>query len=290
ILKALQVERSFKPDIVHVHWPIPNVLWALPFGGKKVLTFHNTELSLMKKLGKLGRVFVPLLKKADFFTFNSTFTRDRFLQIVGDLGKPYRIVPLPVGWTPEVRDTVKERGRVLFVGRLVYWKGGDILLRAAKILKEKGIDLKVVFVGDGPERERWMRLAEDLNVNAEFKGWLSGRELSEEYAKAWLLVLPSRSDPKVWTESLGLVLVEAMMHGTPVIASRVGGPLDLIEEGKNGLFFEVEDYEDLALQMEKILTDERLQRRMGEYGSAFSRHFTPEAIARKFKGIYVEVL
>ena len=290
LLKAVRVERDFRPDIVHVHWPIPNAIWALPFGGRRVFTFHNTELSLMKKLGKLGRIFMPLLKRGDFFTFNSSFTRDRFLQIVGNLERPHRIVPLPVGWTPEVRGVNKERGRVLFVGRLVYWKGGDVLIKAASVLKRRGINVKLVFVGDGPARSEWEEMVREYGVEAVFKGWMHGRELSEEYARAWVLVLPSRSNPKVWTESLGLVLVEAMMHGTPVIASRAGGPLDVISEGEDGFFFEVEDYEDLADKLERILRDEDMAKRMGERGRRKAERYLPLSVAREYLKIYLSIL
>jgi len=72
LLKALEVERKFQPDIVHVHWPVPNAIWAIPFKGKKIFTFYNTELSLMKKLGNVGKVFLPLLRSADAMAFISS--------------------------------------------------------------------------------------------------------------------------------------------------------------------------------------------------------------------------
>jgi len=77
-----------------------------------------------------------------------------------------------------------------------------------------------------------------------------------------------------------------MMHGTPVIASRVGGPLDVISEGEDGLFFEVEDYGDLADKLERILKDEELTKEMGERGKRKAERYLPLSVAREYLGVY----
>ena len=287
ILKAFKVERDFKPDIVHIHWPIPNVIWGLPFSGRKVLHCHSTGLTLVRKL-KLLKVFLgPLIRRADFMVFNSSFSREDFLRVMGNVEVPSEIIPMPVSFKPlfERRET-PSANRVLFVGRNVYWKGVDILIRAIHILNKKGKKVRLVVVGEGPEQKNWRNLAKNLGVEVLFRGWISQKELSREYATASVLVLPSRAVPDGWTEGLGVVLVEAMMHGTPVIASRAGGPLDVIKEGENGFFFELENAEDLAEKLERVLEDESLRERLGRRGREMAKRYVPERVAREFLRIY----
>lgn len=291
-VRAWRLSRQFIPDIVHVHWPIPNLLWALPFAKQPwILSFHHSEIALVQKFPFLRRPFRKLIRRAAVRVFNSRFTQNRFHQVFGDLPGEETVIPMPVGWTPRVPSGLpRESHRVLFVGRAVYWKGGDLLIRAAARLAQKGIPVHLVFAGDGPERVRWEHLAREQNVKATFLGWIGGERLSEEYARATVLVLPSRGDPRVSVESLGLVLVEAMLHGTPVIASRLGGPAEIVEEERTGLLFEPENTEDLANKLAWILQHPERARQMGEQGRIAASAFLPENVAQQYANLYRKIL
>ncbi len=288
ILKALRVERSFKPDIVHVHWPIPNVLWALPFSGKRVLHCHSTGLTLVRKFPFIKDVILPFIRRSDAIIFNSTFSKNDFLKVMGALSVRQEVIPMPVSFTPHYSD-LERRNQILFVGRNVYWKGGDILIRAVKRLHEKGMKVNLVIIGDGPEQSKWRELANRLNVPVEFKGWVSQEELSKQYAISKVLVLPSRAVPDGWTEGLGVVLIEAMMHGTPVIASRAGGPLDVVSERENGFFFDVENDEDLSRKLQTILSDQNLWRSLSRNAKRMAPRYLPQNIAKEFLTLYLSV-
>ncbi len=292
LIKSWRLRRRFLPDIVHVHWPVPNLVWAQPFARIPwVLTFHHSEIALVQKFPFLRIPFRRMVLRARVRIFNSRFTRERFHEVFGDLPGREEIIPMPVGWKPQLSEVIpREPYRVLFVGRAVFWKGGDLLIRAAKTLRDRGIPIQLVFAGDGPALSEWRELAETLGVPAMFLGWIGGKKLSEEYARTQVLVLPSRGDPRVSVESLGLVLVEAMLHKTPVIASRLGGPAEIVKEGATGWLFTPEDVEDLARKLAWIFQHPEQAQKMGEEGHRQAQKFLPEAVAARHLKLYKEIL
>jgi glycosyltransferase involved in cell wall biosynthesis len=286
VLKARALRR-LAPDIVHVHWPIPLGVLARPFRGATVVFhYHQTELSLARKFALVKRLYAPVLERARIHLCNSSFTREQLLEIFGP--RPAAVVPMPYAWRPPAQRPEREPDRVLFVGRMSYWKGGDLLIRACGALVRRGCPVRLVMVGDGPERAAWENLTRELGVTAEFKGWKLRDELMAEYGRAAVCVLPSRFDRKVWVESLGVVLLEAMACGTAVIASRMGGPRDLIRDGENGRFFAPGDADDLAEKLAGMLTDFPRAVAMGQRGLELAAEFSPEAIARRLDDIYAE--
>jgi len=156
---------------------------------------------------------------------------------------------------------------LLFVGRLVQRKGVDDLLRAFAIVRHQFPGVRLSVVGGGPEKANLVELAEDLGVLdlVEFKGVLVGRELDREYDRCVALLLPSKdvaSDPA--NEGLGLALIEASMHGKPLIGTRHGGIPEVIAHRKNGLLVPPNDPNSLAEGIIEILSDEELARDMGK--------------------------
>src|SRR5207247_5934205 len=161
---------------------------------------------------------------------------------------PRRVVPEPTarpaaGAAPPAPDG---RGPVLFVGRLVERKGVAHLIEAIARLGSRGPRLEIV--GEGPERPGLEALAARLGVvdRVVFRGKIPPDELQASYARAAVCVLPSVLDARGDTEGLGVVLLEAMNHGTPVIASRVGGIPDIVEDGVSGLLVPPGDADALA--------------------------------------------
>lgn len=129
---------------------------------------------------------------------------------------------------------------LLFVGRLAPEKEIDRLLP----LMEKRTDLHLAIVGDGPDRDRLESLF--ANTPTTFTGFLHGKDLSQAYASADAFIFPSVS------ETLGLVILEAMASGLPVIAARSGPTLEQIQEGVNGLLFDVDDPKTLEDAVDKL--------------------------------------
>ena len=117
---------------------------------------------------------------------------------------------------------------VLFVGRLSREKGADVLLDALRGLP----GLRVVIAGDGPLREELAAQARSIPASIEFRGRVPRKDLPALYTRAALQVVPSRSEPQ------GVVVLEALASGTPVVGSAVGGIPEMIDESRNGWLVE----------------------------------------------------
>jgi glycogen(starch) synthase len=153
---------------------------------------------------------------------------------------------------PDPFPELRNRPRVVFVGRLVRAKGVGVLVEAASRLRTPGA--QIVLVGDGPERARLERQAERLGLGdrVHVTGFLEHARIPDLLATADLLVLPSLY------EELGTVLVEAMHAGVPAVASRTGGIPEVIEQGVTGLLVPAGDAGALARAIDTVLSDPRL--------------------------------
>ena len=132
------------------------------------------------------------------------------------------------GSLPPVRKPTA--GNILFVGRLTNLKGADYLVRALPLAsRQLGRTLTLTVAGDGPELGKLKKLARDLNVTAEFRGWVNSQDKLELMRKADLLAMPS-----VWPEPFGLVGLEAGAVGLPAAGFAVGGVPDWLIPGQTG--------------------------------------------------------
>ncbi|MEM2196919.1 MAG: glycosyltransferase family 4 protein [Sulfolobales archaeon] len=182
---------------------------------------------------------------------------------------------------------------VLFVGRVTHGKGVHILLEAVKILKDKyGLkDVKIVIVGPlsgifGDERstnyvQRLRKYAIKNNIDAVFTGSLDQDELRYLYSCSHVLVLPS------YFEAFPMVLIEAMASGLPVIGSKTGGIVDIVEDGVNGYLFEKGSAIELAEKLYLVLSDESLRRKLSINSRAIAEsNYSWGSVAVKILSVY----
>lgn len=161
------------------------------------------------------------------------------------------VSPVPSHPLPARPSRFDSRPNILFVGRLQARKRIDRLLRACAEIQ----NVRLVIVGDGPEREALERLAGEIHPSAEFVGARHGEELKAYFAEADLFVLPGTG---------GLAVQEAMSYGLPVIVAQGDGTQDdLVREG-NGWQIPPDDFEALVAAMKDALSDTARLRRMGE--------------------------
>jgi glycosyltransferase involved in cell wall biosynthesis len=170
------------------------------------------------------------------------------------------VIPLGVPGPAPRPAVARERGLLLAPGALVRGKGIDVLLDALRSVAEPW---RLVLAGTGRQEHelRQRSLRHGLLTRVTFAGKVSRPELEELYARAHAVVLPSRTP-----ETFGLVGPEAMSFATPVIATRVGGVGEWLEDGVTGLAVPPTDAEALAAAVSRILSDEALARRLGETG------------------------
>jgi D-inositol-3-phosphate glycosyltransferase len=225
---------------------------------------------------------------------------------------PSRVAVIPCGVDPALFHPVRQAdareklGRdqcqriILFVGRIEQIKGIDVLLRALDILfqrhPEMRSDVCLLVVGgaldpgdDEPETEKILELRRlvhehRLESNVSFVGSRGQEELALYYAAADLCAVPSL------TESFGLVALEAMACGTPVVGTRVGGLQTVIENGKSGLLVPAGDDEALADAMAQVLTDARLRMHLAHGARERAEQFTWRRVGDRIVDLYDRVL
>lgn len=154
----------------------------------------------------------------------------------------------------------KDEIRLLFVGRLAPVKGLRVLLDALKGLAEDLPQLRLVLVGDGPDRKNLEAAAAPLGDMVHFTGYLSQAEVAQAMQACDIFVLPS------FAEGVPVVLMEAMASLKPVIATQVAGVGELVEDGTNGFIVPPGDVKNLTRRIRQLVEDPDLRARMGQQG------------------------
>jgi glycosyltransferase involved in cell wall biosynthesis len=166
-------------------------------------------------------------------------------------------------------------------------KAIDVLLRAFAQLRRFDGRLRLQLVGDGPLRPELERLSADLAIqdHVDFLGWRDRAGTIELLKRAEVLVVPSRAEP------FGIVVLEGMVTGKPVVASAVGGIPEMVEDGRNGLLVPPDDPAALAQAIHRVLTDSALATALGEAGQATVRgRFTRDRMGAEYASLFAELL
>jgi glycosyltransferase involved in cell wall biosynthesis len=159
--------------------------------------------------------------------------------------------------------------RVLFAGRVVKPKGLGVLIRAMRT-----VDAELVVCGDGMQLTAMRKLARRVGVDrrVRFRGWLDPAQLARELANASIVAIPS-----LWPEPFGLVGIEALAAGRPVVASLTGGIPDWLEDGVTGVGVQPGDVRGLARALDALLADPERQQAIGATGREMvAARFSPE--------------
>jgi glycosyltransferase involved in cell wall biosynthesis len=155
--------------------------------------------------------------------------------------------------------------RILTVGRLVAKKGHDTLIRAAAILRDRGIDFAVRIAGEGIEWPRLQRLVHELDLagHVAFLGPLSPLEVHAEYMASSVFALACRELPNGDRDGLPNVLLEAMARELPIVSTRLEGVSEAVEQERSGLLTEPNDPSAFAAALQRVLADPEFARRLG---------------------------
>ncbi len=188
---------------------------------------------------------------------------------------------------PARSNSLSPHPKVVFAGRLVNTKGVDILLSAFATVRRKFPTAELLVAGSGPESTRLKTLAADLGIadSVTFLGTESRGELDVKFADAWVQAVPS-----VWEEPFGLVAVEAMMRGIPVIATKTGGLTEIVEHDETGILIAPGSSDELANAIATLLSNRQLALKLGQQAREVAlAKFSHDAFVDKFLSLYVQL-
>jgi glycosyltransferase involved in cell wall biosynthesis len=293
-----------KPDVIHTHSVLPDTLMAVFAKHRKtplVTTSHGMDIAVVKefkygyRLNPLASIAIRLaLKICDKHIVPS----DAMVKFATEAGSNReKIIKIPNGTPPrkevaeEKVELIKEKYNmqdnccILTLSGMRPIKGLEYLIRALPIvLKEHNIHLLMACKG---EYEVYIKaLIEKLNLSKHmmFLGFVSGDEKLALLKACDIFCVPSVF------ESFGIVILEAMQYGKPVVASEVGGMPEIIEKGKNGLLVPPKDSQKLADAICLLLDDENLRRTLGREAERSVSKYSIKVVAQKYIKIYEEIL
>ena len=246
-------------DLVHAHW-LPAGAVALATGRPFVVQLWGTDVRLAQSVRPLA---LAILRRARLTICASNALAGE-ARALG--AHDVRVIPSGVEVPDEVGEAT-EPAHVLFAGRLSPEKGILELVEAAR-------GLPLVVAGDGPLRRRVPGAL----------GLVPHDELLRLYDRAGVVACPSHR------EGFGVVCAEAMAHGRPVVASAVGGLLDLVVDGETGLLVPPGDVPALRAALERLLRDPELRRRMGAAARERARHLSWESVTDATLAAYEQAL
>jgi glycosyltransferase involved in cell wall biosynthesis len=257
---------------------------CLPDRFYEVLLHRCKKGSLAASLVAMLTMYYERLSRAPW-RIRHFLTPSRFLKekLVAGGFDPERITPIPNFVDLGSCGPGEEGGYFLYIGRLLFEKGLDTLIRAVTALGRG----ELWIVGEGPVEGELRALAEGLGSGrVHFKGYRSGDELKRILSGAQFVVLPSR-----WYENLPFSIMEAFACGKPVVASNVGGIPEMVEDGVNGFLFPVGDVEALAGRIGMMLDGPAGRLEMGRRArEKAERLYGREEHYRRIAEIYRKVL
>ena len=239
---ALRLTRRLRPDVLHAHWWLPGGLCAVPASRLTrtplLLTLHGSDVHLLRHR-LLRWCGSAVLGQAAAVAAVSEDLKRTLGQVLGPSPR-LTVLRMPVVRTPAAAPAAPPPLRLLAAGRLSPEKGFDVLLAALRLAVADGLDATLELVGSGPEHDRLMRLADPLGGLVQLRPAEPRDQLWRRMDLAHAVVVPSRR------EGLGLVALEALGRGRPVIASRVGGLPDVVLDEGDGLLVRADDARALA--------------------------------------------
>lgn len=281
--------RSLQVDVLHAHWWFPNGviaaatsrLTSLPL----VTTLHGSDVRLARGVAPMRAAFRAVARRSAAVTAVSHFLARSAKEMATDAS--VSVLPMPVD-VERFRLTTdgapRSRDSLLFVGRLSRQKGTALALQA---LAQLPPHVLLDVVGDGPERDSLQRQAASLGIASRVRwhGALPASELPERYREAAAVVIPSHE------EGLGLVAVEAVLCGAPVVAFASGGLVDALDDGRSGTLVPPGDVPALAAALASILESPHAARARAVEGraNALARH-DPAIAAKRYRELYECVL
>jgi glycogen(starch) synthase len=296
---GIRLVQKWKPDVVHLHtawfWPIARAIreqTSTPL----VYTVH----SLDRAEYEIGDFVThwdtqeTVIAAADRVIALSRDERDLITKYCPAARERIRIVGNGIDDSETARAAVRRKPQndapvVLYSGRFVDRKGIRELFQAIPRVLSCVPNVRFVLAGGYGTAEQIEEIWLDDSLRQyssqiHFTGWLTPDKVSEWYQRADILVMPS------WYEPFGMVILEGMLHGLPIAATAVGGPVDILEHDKNALLFAPKDVDALADAILQLVSRPALRHRVGqEAATEVRRHWLWPNIVKRMQAVYREV-
>jgi phosphatidyl-myo-inositol alpha-mannosyltransferase len=283
VQKVLDRERF---DLLHFHEPFVPFLSPIVLRQStsvNVATFHAYggfspayELGKRALRGYAGRLHGRIAVSAAASHFVDRFFPGDYKVIPNgvDLGRFQRAVPI-ARWQDGTPN-------VLFVGRLEDRKGLPHLLKAFRLMRKSGIECRLLVAGSGPQEREDRRYVMTRGLtNVVFLGRVTDSEKSQLFKTADVFVSPATG-----RESFGIVLLEAMAAGTPIVCSDIHGYKGVVQRGRQAILVPPHDARALAAGISELVADPALRARMGAAGLTRAEQFSWEHVTAKVEDYY----
>lgn len=291
---AKQFQATWKRyDIVHVHLPNPLAVWAIKKVNPSVKIVIHWHSDIVKQKNLLF-AYKPLenwlLEKAEKIITTSDGYRD-----ASQVLQPFKekCVTIPLGLNPgrlifshdrveKIKKDYGEKPIIFSVGRLVYYKGFEYLITAMK-----NLDAQLFIGGTGPFESKLKKQIADLKIESKVHllGRISEEDIGSFYQVCDVFCLPSVER----AEAFGLVQVEAMYFGRPIVSTNIPGSGTgwVNQDGKTGIVVPPKDSVKLAEALSRLIKDKKLREELGSGGQArFNEYFHISSVAKKISGLY----
>jgi len=293
LLPALRLIKAWKPDLIHVHFAVPAgaLAWILSrlTGVPYLLTVHLGDVpgGVPEKTATWFRLFFPftpaIWRDAAQVVAVSHFTRQLAAKYY-----PVDVSVIPNGVDLEKLDPGEIRvgspPTIVFAGRFVQQKNPLQIVRVLSGLRE--LPWHCVMLGDGPLREEVQCLVQDDGLQDRFSlpGWVHPNEVLAWFARSDILFHPSLS------EGLPVVGVQALAMGLAIVASRVGGYVEIVEPDQNGYLFPPDDAAGMQKALRNLLSDPEQLLEVRQQSRKFASRFDLNSIVTSYTDIFGEVL
>ena len=253
-----------------------------------VLTWHevwdNYWYEYMGRAGIFGLLVERIVSKLSENNIAVSGWTKRKMEALGI--KSENICIIPNGIDLEQIQKIKpsdEKSDIVFAGRLIKEKNVDLMLRAVSIIKSSDPNIRCIIMGDGPEREKLMRLREDLGLkdNISFAGFVEYEELIGNIKASRVLALPSKR------EGFGIVVIESFACGKPVVTvnSKDNATQEIVTDSVSGFVVQASE-KDLARSIQKMLEDRSLYDRLSENSTLEAHCYDWDEICTSCTEIY----
>ncbi|KPJ50940.1 hypothetical protein AMJ40_01300 [candidate division TA06 bacterium DG_26] len=279
-----------KFDVIHLHGPyacLPSIV--LKHSKSAIVATFHASSPYRKRYAILARVLRKSIERIDGFIAVSHSAAETMKKYVD---AEFTIIPNGVDadrFSPTVGRLEKftdRRPTILFIGRLEPRKGLKHLLLAFGLLSKRLPDARLVVVGTGVMEGYYRSLVKNkVKSNIHFEGFVSSEDIPRYYASCDVFC-----SPPIGRESFGIVLLEAMASGKPIVASNIDGYRGVITDGEDGLLVEPENPKALADGLTRVLTDRELSSRLAAQGRKKAVAYSWETITKRIESFYRETM